>query len=93
MPSTASGHCSAPRVERWRTSTWLRSGSSVWPGPEELTPSPPALYLWPEGPQTARQLLRNAAAGTVALAEAWAGWTDTLGQVSDNESQFSERGG
>ncbi len=33
------------------------------------------------------------ARGTVALAEAWARWTDTLGQVSDNESQFSERVG
>lgn len=31
--------------------------------------------------------------GTVALAEAWARWTDTLGQVSDNGSQFSERVG
>ncbi len=31
--------------------------------------------------------------GTVALAEAWARWTHTLGQVSDNESQFSERVG
>ncbi len=30
-------------------------------------------------------------AGTVALAEAWTRWTDILGQVSDNESQFSER--
>jgi len=32
-------------------------------------------------------------AGTVALAEAWARWTHTLGQVSDDESQFSERVG
>ncbi len=31
--------------------------------------------------------------GTVALAEAWARWTHTLGQVSDDESQFSERVG
>jgi len=31
--------------------------------------------------------------GTVAFAEAWARWTDTLGQVSDNESQFSKRVG
>ena len=34
---------------------------------------------------------RRSPGGTVALAEAWARWTDTLGQVSDNESQFSER--
>jgi hypothetical protein len=31
--------------------------------------------------------------GTVALAEARARWTDTLGRVSDHEGQFSERVG
>jgi hypothetical protein len=31
--------------------------------------------------------------GTVALAEAWPRWAETLGQVSDKESQFSERVG
>ena len=31
--------------------------------------------------------------GAVALTEAWARWTDTLGQASDNEGQFSERVG
>jgi len=30
---------------------------------------------------------------TVALAEGWARWTDPLVQLSDNESQFSERVG
>ena len=33
------------------------------------------------------------AAGTVALAEARARWTDKLGRVSDHEGQFSERVG
>ena len=33
----------------------------------------------------------NAPQGTVALAEAKARWTDTLGRVSDHEGQFGER--
>src|SRR6266545_2891398 len=37
--------------------------------------------------------LTGANEGAVALAEAWARWTGSLGQVSDNESQFSERVG
>jgi len=40
-----------------------------------------------------RYVAWRASLGTVAFAEAWARWTDTLGQVSDNESQFSKRVG
>jgi hypothetical protein len=62
------------------------------------------VFVWPVGVLRTRTrpvaavrsfdpTVTNNAFGTIALAEAWARWTHTLGQVSDNESQFSERGG
>jgi hypothetical protein len=52
-------------------------------------------YSWMSPPSTSRRptFLSRTYRGTVALAEAGARWTHTLGQVSDDESQFSERVG